>query len=144
MRPDAAFTLLIVIVLLLVLTPVTLVLHQGEIDTVLAVAFVSVALFLFILASWMRRRSDVVRVIYPYRRLGLATFLFVLGALLIFAAITALLMDYRFTDPLPVGPASNPLHLPGLNKLLPVVGVLLMLLGLWVKQSDKIFVKLER
>lgn len=143
MRPHSAFSALIVIAFLLLLTPLTLWLHTGSVDRGLAWAFGLVALAIVVIGLWMYRKSGIVRVVRPYGRTGFGNFLFVLGILLILITITLFLMNYEFTDPLLVGLESEPLRLPGLNKLLPVIGVALMLLGLWVNQSDKYYIRLD-
>ena len=142
MRPHSAFTALLVIAFLLILTPITIQLQQGSVDSKLVWAFVLVAIAIVLIGNWMLSTTDIVRTVRPYRRLGLGTTIFVLGVLMILGTITALLMNVEFVDPLLVGLESEPIRLPGLHKLLPVIGVLLMLLGLWINQSDKYYVKL--
>lgn len=143
MRPDTAFTLLIVVAFGLVMTPVTIWLHTGSVAGGTAWAFCLVAVAIVLIGLWMLRRSDVVRTVRPYSRMGSAMFLFVLGLLLIFAAITLSLMNVDTAEPLVIGLESEPIQLPSLPRLLPVAGVVLMLLGLWVNQSDKEFVRLR-
>ena len=143
MRPESAFNAIVVVAFLLVIAPLTWWLHTGSVDRGTATAFILVALFLIAVGLWMLRRSGAVRQVRPYGHFGFGMFLFVLGALTIFATITMLLMNVELADPLLVGLPDDPLRLPGLYKLLPVAGVVLMLLGLWVNQSDKYFVKLE-
>lgn len=144
MRPYSAFTALLVIAFLLILTPVTIQLQQGSVDGKLVWAFVLVAVAIVLIGNWMLSTTDVVRTVRPYRRLGIGTTIFVLGVLLILGTITALLMNVEFADPLLIGLESEPIRLPGLPKLLPLVGVLLMLLGLWINQSDKYHIKLPK
>ena len=142
MRPHTAYTAFIVIAFLLILTPITLWLHQGSVDSKMALSFVLIAVFIALLARWMYRKTGIVRVVRPYRYLGVGTTIFVIGILLIFVVITLLLMGYEFTDPLQVGLQSDPISLPGFHKLIPVIGVLLMLFGLWLNQSDKYYIRL--
>ena len=142
MNQHASYTSIVVIAFLLILAPITLWLHYGQVDPKLVYAFVGIALFIFILGTWAKRKTGIVKVVRPYNRLGVGTFFFVLGVLLILGVLTLLLAGYEFVEPLVVGLPTEPISLPGLHKLLPVIGVLLMLFGLWINQSDKYYIRL--
>lgn len=142
LSPRSAQASVMVIGLLLILFAVTLLLHLQSVDVKLIISFVGVGLFLMFLAQWMMRRTGVVRVIKPYRKLGFGTTVFVLGVLVILGFITALLMNYSFPNPIIIGLESEPIRLPSLNKLLPLIGVVLMIIGIWINESGKRYVRL--
>jgi hypothetical protein len=143
MRPHNAFTAYVVVAFLLLLTPFTIKLHTGSVDQKMAIAFIGIAIFLYLIARWQYRRSGVVRIIRPYNRMGLGMTFFVAGILLIFWTITMHLMDQPMVTRYVIPLKPDPITLPPTALLFPVVGVLLMLLGLWINQSDKYYVRLE-
>lgn len=143
MRPHNAFTTFIVIAFLLLLVPLTIKLHTGAVDQRITIAFIGVAIFLYLVARWQYRKSGVVKVIRPYNRMGLGMTFFVAGILLIFWTITLHLMNEPMTQQYVIPISPEPIILPPTALLFPIVGVLLMLLGLWINQSDKYYVRLE-
>jgi hypothetical protein len=143
MRPHNAFTTYIVVAFLLLLTPVTIWLHSGTVDEKLTTAFIGVALFIFLVARWQYRKSGVVRVVRPYNRMGIGMTFFVAGILLILWTITMHLMNQPMAEQYVVPVGSESIRLPGSSLLFPVIGVVLMLIGLWINQSDKYYIRLE-
>jgi hypothetical protein len=127
----------------LLLLPIAWLWYSGLVANTLFWVFGLIALFLVLVARWTKRKTDIVRVVRPYRHLGLGTAIFVIGVLLILVTITAYLMGYQFAASVPISWQTGTLNLPGLHKLLPTVGVILMLFGLWVNQSDKYYIRLE-
>lgn len=143
MRPHNAFTAYIVVAFLLLLVPLTIKLHTGSVDQSLIYAFVAVAFFVFLIARWQYRRSGVVKIVRPYRRMGLGMTFFVAGILLIFWTITLHLMNAPMSEQHILPLAGESVTLWGSARLFPTIGVLLMLIGLWINQSDKYYIRLE-
>jgi hypothetical protein len=75
--------------------------------------------------------------------MGLGKTFFVAGILLIFLTITMDLMNIPKTQQYVIPVKPDPNVLPPASLLFPLAGVLLMLLGLWINQSDKYYVRLE-
>ena len=143
MRPHNAFTAFFVTAILLLFVPLTVYLHTGSVDQKMLITFVAIAIFLFLVARWQYRKSGVVKVIRPYRRMGIGMTFFVVGILLIFWTITMHLMNQPMTGQQVLSLGAESITLPDNSKLLPTIGVILMLIGLWINQSDKHYVRLE-
>jgi uncharacterized membrane protein len=92
MPPISAYTLISVLGFLLILYAIAHRLQFAHYSTTLITVLIALGGFIMLLASWLYRQTGIVRVIRPYRYLGLGTVVCVLGLLLIFTMLSLQLM----------------------------------------------------
>ena len=130
MAPLGAYTLFMVLGFLLILYAITHTLQFSSHDRTLIYVLVGMGLFIMSLALWLYHKTGIVKVIRPYRHLGFATFLCVLGFLLILFMQTLLLMQ------LPIEIFQQRAAFIG--------GLILIALGLLLNRSGKQLIRISR
>ncbi|MFO1350420.1 MAG: hypothetical protein U1F68_06980 [Gammaproteobacteria bacterium] len=130
--PHSTYTALIVLGFLLILAGITIALHTRlplepeSLDTVAGkrtLVCMGIGFYIILLASWLMRKTGVVGIIRPYRHLGFATTLVVLGFLVVLARVTLDLMKIDY----------------GAQTMaaIPIAGAIVMVLGFLVNRSGR-------
>ena len=129
MTPLGAYTLFAVLGFLLILYAITHMLQFSDYERNLVYVLIGMGLFIMLLSAWLYHTTGVVKVIRPYRHLGLATFICVLGFLLILFMQTLLLMQ------IPIEPFQQRAAFSS--------ALILIVLGLLLNRSGKQIVRLQ-
>jgi len=130
MNARSAYTFIIVLGFLLILSAIGYVLHNPAYDPKLVATFIGMGIYLTLLAVWMFYKTGVVRIVRTYQLLGASTTITVFGFLLILFMLTLWLMDSA-TD-------------RQLMLIMTVLGLFFMLLGTLIIRSDKHVIQLNK